>query len=97
MSSDLGLAQAALITASAKSKSAGCGGLPVCRGPVARGLADRVAATGCATLAVLEYVNYYHRQLQHFDNKADFKRMLAGKGFRQSWLARDLSELRRQR
>ncbi len=64
---------------------------------LARGLADRVAATGCATLAVLEYVNYYHRQLQHFDNKADFKRMLAGKGFRQSWLARDLAELRRQR
>jgi hypothetical protein len=42
-------------------------------------------------LAVLEYVNYYHRQLQHFDNKADFRRMLAGKGFRQSWMARDLA------
>lgn len=59
------------------------------------GLADRIAATGCAVLAVLEYVNYYHRQLQHFDNRADFRRMLAGKGFRPSWLARDLAQLRK--
>jgi hypothetical protein len=60
------------------------------------GLADRIAATGCALLAALEYVNYYHRQLQHFDNRTDFRRMLAGKGFRQSWMARDLAELRRR-
>lgn len=60
------------------------------------GLADRIAATGCAVLAALEYVNYYHRQLQHFDNWADFRRMLAGKGFRQSWMARDLAEFRRR-
>ncbi len=58
------------------------------------GLADRVAATVCAVLAALEYVNYYHRQLQHFDNAADFKRMLRGKGFRQSWMARDLAAWR---
>jgi hypothetical protein len=57
------------------------------------GMADRYAATGCAVLAVLEYVNYYHRQLQHFDNRADLRRLLAGKGFRKSWLARDLEEL----
>lgn len=62
---------------------------------LALGTADRIAATGCATLALLEYVNYYHRQLQHFDNRADFKRMLAGKGFRRSWMARDLDDLRR--
>lgn len=61
------------------------------------GLPDRIAASGCALLALLEYINYYHRQLQHFDNKADFKRMLAGKGFRQSWMARDLAQLRRKR
>lgn len=66
------------------------------RADLALGMADRVAATVCAVLAALEYVNYYHRQLQHFDNKADFKRMLAGKGFRPSWLARDLAELRRK-
>lgn len=62
---------------------------------LALGSADRIAATGCATLALLEYINYYHRQLQHFDNRADFKRMLAGKGFRRSWMARDLDDLRR--
>ncbi|MEQ1498621.1 MAG: hypothetical protein ABL914_08150 [Novosphingobium sp.] len=60
------------------------------------GTADRWAATGSAALAVLEYVNYYHRQVQHFDNKADFKRMMAGKGFRPSWMARDLADLRRK-
>ena len=59
------------------------------------GLADRNIATGCAILAVLEYVNYYHRQLQHFDNREDFQRLLAGKGFRKSWLSRDLESLRK--
>lgn len=62
---------------------------------LARGTADRWSATVSAVLAVLEYVNYYHRQLQHFDNRADFKRMLAGKGFRPSWMARDLASLGR--
>ena len=61
------------------------------------GLADRLAATGCAVLAVLEYINYYHRQLQHFDNRADFQRLLTGRGFRPSWMARDLAEWRRSR
>ncbi len=60
---------------------------------LALGTADRVAATVSAVLAALEYINYYHRQLQHFDNKADFKRFLAGKGFRPSWMARDLAAL----
>ena len=64
---------------------------------LAIGKPDRLVATGCAILAVLEYVNYYHRQLQHFDNKADFRRMLAGKGFRRSWMARDLAALRKPR
>ena len=58
------------------------------------GLADRNIATGCAALSFLEYVNYYHRQLQHFDNREDFQRLLAGKGFRKSWLARDLEALK---
>ena len=58
--------------------------------PVFSGLADRNVATACAVLAVLEYVNYYHRQLQHFDSREDFRRLLTGKGFRKSWLARDL-------
>lgn len=57
------------------------------------GPADRFWAILCAVLAGLEYVNYYHRQLQHFDNMDDLKRLLAGKGFRRSWLARDLELL----
>lgn len=59
------------------------------------GLADRNVATACAVLAVLEYVNYYHRQLQHFDSREDFRRLLTGRGFRKSWLARDLEALGR--
>ena len=59
------------------------------------GLADRIAATACAVLAGLEYVNYYHRQLQHFDNLTDFRRLISGKGFRKSWMARDLAAFRR--
>lgn len=38
-------------------------------------------------LALLEYINYYHRQLQHFDNAADFQRLREGRGFRRSHLA----------
>jgi hypothetical protein len=57
------------------------------------GPADRYVATGCAILAALEYINYYHRQLQHFDNREDFQRLLSGKGFRKSWMARDLEGL----
>jgi len=53
-------------------------------------------ATGIlAGLAVLEYVNYYHVQLQHFDNAADLKRLLAGRGFRKAHLARALQRRRR--
>ncbi|MCC6924600.1 hypothetical protein [Novosphingobium sp.] len=61
---------------------------------LAVGTADKIAASVSAVLALLEYINYYHRQLQHFDNKADFRRLLAGKGFRQSWMARDLAAWR---
>ena len=57
-------------------------------------LADRVAATVCASLAVLEYVNYYHRQLQHFDHLADLRRLFAGRGFRAAQMAEDLRRFR---
>ncbi|MEQ8412508.1 MAG: hypothetical protein RIC51_06090 [Erythrobacter sp.] len=50
-----------------------------------------------AVLGLLEYVNYYHRQLQHFDHWPDFKRLFAGHGFRRAWMARDLAEWRRER
>lgn len=56
---------------------------------------DQGAATFAAMLALLEYVNYYHRQLQHFDHGPDFKRLLSGKGLRPSQMARDLKTYRR--
>jgi hypothetical protein len=62
--------------------------------PATRGLADQICATAAAVLAALEYVNYYLRQLQHFDNRADFERLLSGKGLRRSQMARDLDALR---
>jgi hypothetical protein len=61
---------------------------------LARGTGDRVVATITATLAALEYVNYYHRQIQHFDHLADFKRLLTGRGFRLSQMNRDLKTWR---
>ena len=54
-----------------------------------------IAAAVLALLAALEYVNYYHRQLQHFDNAADFTRLLTGQGGRPSHMARDLAARRR--
>lgn len=58
------------------------------------------SVTGAAMLtllAALEYVNYYHRQLQHFDRSSDFKRLMTGGGFRRSHMARDLAAYRRGR
>jgi len=54
----------------------------------------RIATLILLLLAVLEYVNYYQIQLQHFDNMADFRRMIAGKGFRRSQMARDIAKWR---
>jgi hypothetical protein len=60
------------------------------------GSGDRWVATFAALLGLLEYVNYYHRQLQHFDNWSDFRRLFQGKGFRISQLARDIRKLNDQ-
>lgn len=57
-------------------------------------LGDQWTSTGAAVLAFLEYINYYHRQLQHFDHPADFKRLVTGRGFRRSQMARDLQRWR---
>ena len=57
---------------------------------VSRGPAERWVVSAAAILAALEYVNYYHRQLQHFDNASDWQRLLSGRGFRTSQLRRDL-------
>ena len=55
---------------------------------------DRWAAGVSGFLALLEYVNYYHRQLQHFDNRADFLRLLKGRGMRPAKMAVDLAAWR---
>ncbi|MCK0129504.1 hypothetical protein [Erythrobacter sp. F6033] len=58
------------------------------------GTADKWVATSAAILTVLEYINYYHRQLQHFDHLPDWKRLLSGRGFRKSQLRRDIERVR---
>ena len=52
-----------------------------------------IAAT-VTLLAALEYVNYYHVQLQHFDNLADWRKLLHGRGFRRAHMAGDLAAWR---
>lgn len=61
---------------------------------VAAGTADRWIATTSAALAGLEYINYYHRQLQHFDRLSDWKRLRSGRGFRKSQLRQDIERLK---
>ncbi|WP_298304711.1 hypothetical protein [uncultured Erythrobacter sp.] len=57
---------------------------------------DTVCITVAAVLAGLEYINYYHRQLQHFDHPADFKRLMSGRGFARAQMAVDLAKFRRK-
>lgn len=59
--------------------------------------ANRWAALIASLLALAEYVNYYHRQLQHFDNWPDFRRLMTGKGFRPAKMAVDLAAWRAAR
>jgi hypothetical protein len=58
--------------------------------------ASAIATAILALLALLEWVNYYRVQLQHFDHAADFRRLIAGRGFREAHLAKAL-RLRRAR
>ncbi len=58
---------------------------------------ELVAAIACSLLAAAEYVNYYHRQLQHFDHLPDWLRLLRGAGLRRSHLARDMRRSRLRR
>lgn len=55
-----------------------------------------IGAAALKLLAWLEWINYYRRQLQHFDNGADFKRLLSGQGFKRAHMARELDAYRRQ-
>lgn len=64
----------------------------------AGGLApSAIAALVFGVLAVLEYVNYYVAQLQHFDHAPDLRRLLSGKGFRRPHLARAIDRWRKHR
>lgn len=49
-----------------------------------------IAACITAALAILEWVNYYGVQLQHFDHFADLRRLVTGKGFREAHLAKTI-------
>jgi len=49
-----------------------------------------IATVALAVLSILEWVNYYAIQLQHFDHVDDFLRLISGKGFRESHLAKAL-------
>jgi len=54
-----------------------------------------VAAFICSGLATLEYVNYFHVQLQNFDHAADIKRLMNGGGLRRAHMAKDLAAFRK--
>jgi len=51
-------------------------------------------AMGFSVLAVLEYVNYYHVQLQNFDHGPTFRRFLTRGTFPRAHLAKDLESFR---
>jgi hypothetical protein len=58
--------------------------------------ASLVGASLLCLLAILEFVNYYHVQLQHFDHAEDFQRFLSGKGFRRSHLSKSIRTYRQR-
>ena len=59
--------------------------------------ASAVAAGSLTLLAALEYVNYYRVQLQHFDNVADFRRLLSMRRLKRAHMARELAAYRARR
>ena len=58
--------------------------------------ASLIGASLLCLLAILEFVNYYHVQLQHFDHAEDFQRLLSGKGFRRSHLSNSIRAYRQR-
>jgi hypothetical protein len=81
----------ALCTAAAVAMGIEC----VTQGP--RLASELVAPAVLLLLAVLEYVNYYHVQLQHFNHAPDWQRLISGRGFRRSHLAREIECWKRER
>lgn len=53
-----------------------------------------VAGALLTALAWLEYVNYYHRQLQNFDKASDLARLFGSGRLRRAHMARDLAAWR---
>ena len=58
--------------------------------------AQRIASVAMSVLCLLEYVNYYHLQLQYFDNAADFNALIRTGRLKRAHLARDLADMRRE-
>jgi hypothetical protein len=58
---------------------------------------ERYAVAAMCTLAVLEYVNYYHFQLQYFDHWPDFAALVRRKTLRRSHMSLEIAEWRRSR
>lgn len=56
-----------------------------------------IAAAGLTLLGWLEYVNYYHWQLQNFDSAIDVKRLMAGRGLRRAHMGRAVRAWRQAR
>lgn len=56
-----------------------------------------IVALGFSALAVLEYVNYYHIQLQNFDHGPTFRRFLTRRTFPPAHLAKDLKAFRERK
>ena len=54
-----------------------------------------IAGLILASLAVLEYVNYYHHQLMNFDQLNDFMRLLRTGKLRHAHMARQLARFRK--
>lgn len=55
-----------------------------------------ITALGFSILAVLEYINYYHIQIQNFDHGPTFRRFLKRRIFPRSHLAKDLAIFRKK-
>lgn len=56
-----------------------------------------LAAAGLTLLGWLEYVNYYHWQLQNFDSAIDARRLAAGRGLRRAHMGRAVRAWRARR
>lgn len=52
------------------------------------------ASAALVVLSALEYINYYHWQLQIFDHAADFRRMITTRRLKRAHMGRELARMR---